>query len=163
MIARHLLLIAAGFGCLLWGAWLGFPLARAMAAGAVANGRIIDVRVVPAGDGLMRVTALFEYPAPEDPRTYRQGSCQVDARLRPTDDPLLPIAEAVALRQRLLDHPHRRIFLSLAPAPADAGMMTDAASHGADLRQMMPLLIGIGILLVSFGLRFSAGTSRVHA
>lgn len=153
MIARRMV-ITAGLLCLFWATWIGYPLAYALVAGAVVPGRLIDVRTVPAGDDQLKVTALFEYQSPEDSRTMLQGSQQVDDRLRPIPDPVLPTAAALILRQRLIDRPRRRIFLAHdADHHLVATMMADGASYGTELRQLLPLLLGGSLLLLSFGLR----------
>lgn len=150
MLSR-LLLIVGVLGLAL-GSWLTLPLAQVYVSGQVVWGRILDAVIVPVGEGQARFTVFFEYPLPgSDGRTWAQGAAQADERLELHDEPLLPIVQAVALRQTLLAQSRRRVYLPANPAVAQPFIITDVGSNGLGYRQGFFILLA-GSLIVTMGL-----------
>lgn len=146
MLSR--LLFIVGIAILAWGAWLVAPLVRAYATEAVVWGKILDVVILPDGDGQGRFIVQFEYPVPGgDARTWAQGSAQADARLMIVDQIRVPMAEAVSLRQRLLEYPKRRVFLPSNPPGAEPFIISEAAAGGLGYRQGLFIALAGSLLM----------------
>lgn len=150
MLSRTLIILGAV--AFLIGAWLVTPLVRAYATDQVVWGRVLDVVIVPAGEGLARFQVAFEYPVPGgDGRTWAQGSAQADARLDLHADPRIPIAKAISLRQSLLEASRRRVFLSTNRPPTEPFIISDAVAGGLGYRQGLFIALA-GSLLITMGI-----------
>lgn len=163
------LTIFLGIICLALGLWSVVPIVRAYASNQIAWGRILDVVVIPRDDEKAWFITVFEYPVPgSNNHTFVQGTAQADARMalhelsdlsfgrvtaetHQTAIPLLPIAQAMAMRQSMLAFPRRRVFIPANIAASPPFIISEALAAGFGYRQGFFLALG-GSLLTSMGL-----------
>ncbi len=146
------LLIIVGLVILAIGGWLIAPIVRVYATDQTPWGRILDTIIMPAGDGLARFQVVFEYPVPgSDGRTWAQGISQADGRMVAHEAPIIPLAQALTLRQRFQEQTKRRVFLPVNRPGAEPFIISEAVATGFGYRHGLFIALA-GSLLITMGI-----------
>jgi hypothetical protein len=146
--------ILASLILVLTGWLLAWPWMRVRAEHEVVQGRIVDAWALPAAQGLMRVTVLFEFPVKgSKPRVVTLGIHQADRLYRAQPDPLLPQPEALTRIDNLLDHPQRSVFYQANDPEGTAFILADPLDRPSRRYAIGLVLAAVGFCGLVFGRR----------
>ncbi|GDY14190.1 hypothetical protein LBMAG53_30680 [Planctomycetota bacterium] len=128
------------------GLFLAWPWIHIRLLMDTAPANLIEALVFPTGGGQARVESIYAWTVQEkDCRVSWSATRIGDGHLRPAADPVLPLAEAEALAERLRDAGGGRVYFR-ANDPAGTAFFIAAGAPGETRRH------DIGLCLVVTGL-----------
>jgi hypothetical protein len=86
------------------------PFVRAVAEMERATAQILEVVLTPVGEDHRRISVAFLFPVKGDARVEQLAWGQGDGFFRPGEEPVLPAAEAEALREAITAHPYAQVW-----------------------------------------------------
>ena len=129
------------------GLFLAWPWIHARLMMDTAPASLIEALVFPTGDGRARVETIYAWTVPAKGFQVSWSATRIgDSHLRPTVDPVLPVAEAEALAERLRDAGGGRVYFR-ANDPAGTAFFIAAGAPGETRRHDLGLCLMVTGLL----------------